>query len=192
LSSMKVLNLSGKKVFVFDSLSSTMDTARTLGETEDEPVVVALTQKTGRGRHGRVWLSPEGGLWCSVVWKHVPEELFPYLFYIASAAVVELLASYGIQANIKLPNDVLWKGKKIAGLLVENSGESVIIGIGINVNNTMRSLQDNAISCTEITGKEEDLLVMLERLLDTMEHYRASFPQNEQIFLQQWGDLLKT
>jgi BirA family biotin operon repressor/biotin-[acetyl-CoA-carboxylase] ligase len=189
---MKVLNLSGKKVFVFDSLSSTMDTARTLGETEDEPVVVALTQKTGRGRHGRVWLSPEGGLWCSVVWKHVPEELFPYLFYIASAAVVELLASYGIQANIKLPNDVLWKGKKIAGLLVENSGESVIIGIGINVNNTMRSLQDNAISCTEITGKEEDLLVMLERLLDTMEHYRASFPQNEQIFLQQWGDLLKT
>jgi len=189
---MEVLEASGKRVFWFDRLQSTMDTARELSSAEVEPVVVAVRQDSGRGRQGRRWLSPEGGLWCSVVWQRVPQSAAPYLFLLAGAAVVELLSFLGVPTRIKLPNDVFWNDRKIAGLLVEKSGESVIIGIGINVNNEMRARRENAVSCVEITGRKEDLRLVLTRLLDILEDYRIRFPQQEQFLLQKWGQLLRT
>ena len=168
-----------------------MDAARELMETESEPVVAASVQISGRGRQGREWLSPEGGLWCSVVWERVSGRVVPYLFLLAGAAVVDLLASLDIETRMKLPNDVLHGNRKIAGLLIEKSGESVIIGVGINVNNQMSALRGDATSCIEITGKREDLRRMLGCLLAILEDYRTRFPHQERIFLRKWGELLK-
>jgi BirA family biotin operon repressor/biotin-[acetyl-CoA-carboxylase] ligase len=118
-----------------------MKTAKELAQkgTAEGTVIIADTQTAGRGRLGRAWLSPEGSLAMSLILKPSLHNL-PQLVMIASLAVVRAIKKVaGLETRIKWPNDVLIKGKKVCGLLIENEvkGDKVnfaIIGIGINVN----------------------------------------------------------
>lgn len=168
-----------------------MDAARELAVKEDECVVFAETQLSGRGKPGREWISPEGGLWCSFLWKVVPDETKKYLFIMVAASVVELLGMYGIEARIKLPNDVYAGNKKIAGILIENSGKFVIIGIGLNVNNNIKEVDNNAVSCSEITGRTFSLDRMLENLTCILDAHRKNFPENKSVYLEKYMGLIK-
>lgn len=102
-------------------------------------VVIAGTQTAGRGRIGRTWLSPKGSLAMSIMLKPTLDNL-PQLIMIASLAVVRAIKQIAdLETQIKWPNDVLIKGKKVCGILIENEvkGDRInfaIIGIGINVN----------------------------------------------------------
>ena len=114
----------------YGCLGSTQDMARRLIAEEQAVglVVVADEQTAGRGRRGRAWLSPEGGLYVSVV---LPvDELLPLR---ATVAVADALIDFGVPVVAKWPNDVLVDGKKIAGILIERSGPWDLVGIGINV-----------------------------------------------------------
>ncbi len=118
-----------------------METARELVKkgAAEGTVVIAGTQTTGRGRIGRTWLSPEGSLAMSVILKPALKNL-PQLVMIASLAVVRAIKQVaGLETHIKWPNDVMIKGKKVCGILIENEVKGgrvnfAIIGIGINVN----------------------------------------------------------
>ena len=131
----------GQQLHYYPSLASTMDTAKKIAkETASEgTVVIAETQTAGRGRQGRAWLSPEGSLAVSVILKPSLDNL-PQLVMIASLAVVRAInKAASLETQIKWPNDVLIKGKKVCGILIESEvkGEKVnfaIIGMGINVN----------------------------------------------------------
>jgi len=112
-------------------VTSTQDEARRLveaGEAGPAHVVVADVQTEGRGRFGRSWLSPAGGLYATyVVRRH------PVLSLLSGLAAVRALDRFGIDAGLKWPNDVLVGDKKLAGILVETAGDVALVGIGINL-----------------------------------------------------------
>jgi len=110
---------------------STQDAARRLvdsGEAAVGDVVVADEQTEGRGRFGRSWLSPAGGLYATFVL-----ETGPLLSPLAGLGVVRALTRYGVEAELKWPNDVLIDGAKIAGILIETVRDLALVGIGLNV-----------------------------------------------------------
>ncbi|MCX7706049.1 MAG: biotin--[acetyl-CoA-carboxylase] ligase [bacterium] len=180
---MDVREISGIKVFFLEETTSTMDVARDFHEKENEFVIVAKKQTRGRGRQGRVWISDEGGLWLSVVWHKIDQNLMKYLFIISAISIIETLKIYGISAKIKFPNDIYIGSKKIAGILIENLKDCVIIGIGINVNNRIEDKMDESISCRSILGQTLDLDIFLSDLLINLEKVRNHFKKDSQELL---------
>lgn len=133
-----------QKVIFHPSVSSTQTVAHQLvNEGADEgTVVVADEQTEGRGRLGRVWNSQrQSGIWMSLVLKpNIDFRQAPQLTLVAAVAVTRALREKtGLNVEIKWPNDLLINGKKIVGILTEMQADpdrvqSVIIGIGVNVN----------------------------------------------------------
>ena len=187
---MNKIFLAGYKVFWYRTLESTMDTIMELSAGE-EIVVVAEEQSKGRGRQGKIWESPCGGLWMSTVWYHCDDLLVPYLSILSAAAVADVLESHGILCRMKLPNDLYVSGKKIAGILVEKSEKSAIIGIGINVNRHETALLEYAVSMSEIAGRTFDLLFLLEEILLRLAHHRELFSRTPSAALECWAGLLR-
>ena len=150
-------------------------------------VVVAESQTRGRGRRGRNWFSPSGGgIYTSIILRPsiTPNEA-PKLTLMASVAVAEaLLSMTSLNINIKWPNDILIKGKKIAGILTEISMEMdridyIVIGVGINVNTHRKSLppdiHDIATSIFMETGKPFPRIALLRAYLEWLEIYYDTF-----------------
>ena len=97
---------------------------------------MAETQTRGRGRRGRIWHdAPGASLLVSVIVRSsLPPARLPTLSLAAGVAVAEaLIASSGVPARLKWPNDVLVAGRKVAGILLERQGDVVIVGVGVNV-----------------------------------------------------------
>ena len=127
------------------------------------PVLVTSSLQTaGRGREKRNWVSPKGkGLYSSFGFNPGNSQNLTLLPLIAGISVIETLEKIsGIEMGLKWPNDILYKNKKIAGILIENiitaSETFCITGIGINLNHTAADfpgeLQEKAISLKMITG----------------------------------------
>ena len=102
-----------------------------IGTATDHTIVCAAAQYAGRGRYRRKWVSHHGNLYASFIFG-CPER-DSRLSYAVAVAIIDTLASYGIDATIKWPNDILLDEKKVAGVLIEYAGRFVIVGIGINV-----------------------------------------------------------
>jgi BirA family biotin operon repressor/biotin-[acetyl-CoA-carboxylase] ligase len=129
----------GRRVLVFDSLDSTNSFAAGLATADNDGLVIlADFQTAGRGRFGRVWHSrPGASLLLSVVLSP-PAELRRASILTAWAAVAVGEAVFtltGVQAKVKWPNDLLIRGKKVCGILIEQ-GRAVVVGIGLNLNQT--------------------------------------------------------
>jgi BirA family biotin operon repressor/biotin-[acetyl-CoA-carboxylase] ligase len=120
---------------------------RLLGPGADEgAVAVCDVQTTGRGRRGRSWEAPAGtAILCSVVLKP-PEERTPAeLSLVGGLAVAEAVErALGLAVQVKWPNDVMVNRRKVAGVLAEASGGAVVLGIGLNVNQTREALPADA------------------------------------------------
>jgi BirA family biotin operon repressor/biotin-[acetyl-CoA-carboxylase] ligase len=123
----------------YDRLGSTNDEARRLAESgaPHGTVVQADEQTAGRGRMARHWFSPPGNLYLSVVLRpDADNHRLAELGFVAALAVtdaVDLLLPRQVRASLKWPNDVLVRGGKIAGILLEQSAGAMIMGIGVNV-----------------------------------------------------------
>jgi len=136
----------GKKVIYYESLPSTnREAARLAAEgCEDGLTVAAGRQTEGRGRLGRNWESPAGkGIYLSVVSRPVmaPAETQIFTLAAATAVVKAIYAATGLRTGIKWPNDIVFDGKKVCGILLEMSSEAdmvnyIILGIGINYSQT--------------------------------------------------------
>lgn len=104
-------------------------------------VCLAEQQTAGRGRRGRVWTSPFGtNIYLSLLWRfNLPPAQLSGLSLAAGLAVLQALAGQGIEGpGLKWPNDILWDGRKLAGLLLELVGETggpsqVVLGVGLNL-----------------------------------------------------------
>ncbi|MDE1814005.1 MAG: biotin--[acetyl-CoA-carboxylase] ligase [Thaumarchaeota archaeon] len=131
----------GRKIYYFEKIDSTQNFALDLAQKPHESgsVVIAQRQTQGRGRLDRKWISPKGGIWMSILLRPNFEpsytSLFPMLTSLALAVSIE--KTLKIKTELKWPNDLTIKGKKIAGILIDASIESnkidyIIIGIGIN------------------------------------------------------------
>lgn len=189
----------GCKFYYYESLSSTMDEAFKLGmEGAPEGTVVCTEMQTkGRGRLGRSWFSPKyKGIYCSIILrpKLSPSDLakLTLLSAVAVAEAVEKAAN--VQAVIKWPNDLLIKNKKLAGILTELRAEVdqmkfVIIGIGLNVNNTAAQLVDGATSLKHEAGQTFSRIEILQEMLRAFERwYLRSHKNNFEEVLAAWKD----
>jgi BirA family biotin operon repressor/biotin-[acetyl-CoA-carboxylase] ligase len=128
----------GRPVIVHERVGSTNDEAGALAVqgASEGTTVIAWIQTGGRGRRGRVWLSPAGGLWLSVVLRpRVSLEQWPLVGLAASAGAAGAVREVaGVEARVKWPNDILVEDRKLGGVLIEASGTAAIAGIGINAN----------------------------------------------------------
>jgi len=121
-----------------DKIDSTNDEARRLSAAGfgHGTVVSAVEQSAGRGRRGRAWMSPPGNLHCSILLDRGSDPAAaPQLTFVAAIALRDALADLALTADfrVKWPNDVLCAGAKIAGMLLEQAGEFIILGVGVNV-----------------------------------------------------------
>lgn len=131
-----------RRVVLHDATDSTNDDARRLAQegAPDGTVVVARSQRAGRGRLGRSWHSPAGtGLYLSILLRPAgPLDRVGRYALVAAVATVEACRAMGAAgARIKWPNDVIVDGRKLAGILAElRSGAEaaeLVLGFGINV-----------------------------------------------------------
>ena len=170
----------------FDSIGSTNDYAKFKREERKNVIVIANSQTGGRGTKGRSFSSKGGGLYLSVLtfYEQFPSTRAFEIMQKCAVAVCETLEKFGLQPKIKWPNDIYVNGKKICGILVENtfSGNllgSSIVGIGLNIQNDLeKELLDIATSMYRETGKrfapsevEETLLQFLQT--DSKEKYQS-------------------
>ncbi|MBS7636666.1 biotin--[acetyl-CoA-carboxylase] ligase [Candidatus Bathyarchaeota archaeon] len=181
--------LMGKYIFFANEVASTNDWAKELAElgAPEGAVVIAETQTAGRGRLGRKWISPKGGLWLSLIFrpKLKPPETVKLIF-LAGLAVAEAIRElYGLKAETKWPNDILVDGQKVCGILSEMKtiGEKVdylIIGIGVNANINIekdfpKELGETATSIQKALGRKINLEELFRALLEKMESLYQSF-----------------
>ena len=131
----------GKRVYYFDSTDSTQNFAMEIASNDKEngTVIISKKQTVGRGRMKRKWKSPTGGIWMSIIIHPKFDVSYTTLVPIATSlalcmAIEKILK---IKPELKWPNDVTLKGKKVAGVLVDtsiisNEIENMVLGIGIN------------------------------------------------------------
>ena len=186
----------GRRIIHLDEVTSTNDVAKRHakdGETEGL-VVVARRQTHGRGRQGKEWVSPEGGLYLSVLLRPSldPKELTRLTVYSAVPVAMAIEKVTGLRTELKWPNDIQIDGRKIAGLLVEGSSQRgkiayVVLGIGINVNAEAKDLGvEGASSLSEETGQTIDQKQLLDEVLrELRSHYeqflKSEYPEDEYV-----------
>jgi len=153
------------QVRAFGRVSSTMDAAHALAQegAAEGTLVWAQRQEQGRGRLGRVWESPEGGIYCSLLVKpQRPATEIPQLSLLMGLSAAEAIRECAlVSPRVRWPNDILLNGKKVAGILLEGSnGERgtgngpmhVVVGVGINVSTAPAELPESATSLFAATG----------------------------------------
>jgi BirA family biotin operon repressor/biotin-[acetyl-CoA-carboxylase] ligase len=177
----------GKKVYYFDTVSSTMDEAFRLAMegSEEGTLVCAETQTKGRGRMGRVWTSPKGkGIYLSLILrpKLSPTDV-SQLTLLSAVVVAEVVRSFsGINARIKWPNDILVDNKKLVGILTEMNAEIdrvkfVIVGMGINVNTPLNLMPPQSTSLKAETDKSFSRVDLIKEILKNMEAWYERYQQ---------------
>ena len=189
-----------KKFIVFDEVSSTNIKAKELAQNDEEEgtIVIARIQKKGRGRFDRLWESPDGGLYLSIILRpNCSPDKATLLPLIASLVVCKTINShYHLSAKIKWPNDVRVNGKKVAGILLESEVDGnqlhyVVLGIGVNLNIDVslfpKELKNNATSILHELNATVDYHKFLEHLLCTLDNYYSMFLNgNFDTILREW------
>jgi BirA family biotin operon repressor/biotin-[acetyl-CoA-carboxylase] ligase len=134
-------------------------------------LVVADHQTAGRGRLGRTWEAPpRTAVLCSLLLKPPPLRSAPELSLVAGVAVADTLErATGLSVQIKWPNDVMLRRRKVAGCLAEGRDGAFVLGIGVNVNQTSEQLPAGAGSLRTLVGREWDREALLSSLLDDLD-----------------------
>jgi len=164
-------------------------------------VIIAEEQTGGIGRMGRVWVSPSGGIWITIVLK--PVIPIDHVFMVTMAGSVAVARAirkeFDLGALIKWPNDILIGNKKVAGLLLELSAEAdtihhCLLGIGIDVNVPLSQfsfdLQKEITSISTEVGHEVDRATFLARILNEFENRYLLIESGEyEAIIREWKSL---
>ncbi len=191
----------GQTLVYRTKVSSTMETAleQVRRDTPNGTVVVAGAQEHGKGRFDRVWISPKGGIYVSII-LYPSKAALNSLTMLASLAVLDSIKEVsGTPACIKWPNDVLIGGKKVCGILAV-SGESpskgtyAVVGIGVNINiepDAYPEIAETGTSLNAASGKTLLRIDLLCSLLENFERRYAKMAEGESQ-LAEWSEALIT
>jgi BirA family transcriptional regulator, biotin operon repressor / biotin---[acetyl-CoA-carboxylase] ligase len=184
----------------FPQVDSTNDLAREwlLHGAAQGAAVIADEQVKGRGRKGRYWHTPPGvALAVSVILRPRPDALHQITMLGALAIASTLTALGAVDVGIKWPNDVLLKGRKVSGVLVEAAWDNdqlrgVVLGMGVNirVDFTDTDLEQTAISIEPALGHPVDRADVLARLLHHVDTWTAKLGTTE--LFETWRSKLVT
>lgn len=192
--------LLGRELRYLGRVGSTQDEAFKLAQkgAPEGTVVLAEEQSGGRGRVGRSFFSPKGGLWFSFILRPPlqPQVCLPVSLMAGVAVSEAVRAVTGLPAVLKWPNDVLIGGKKVAGILAEIVAETdavrfVVCGIGVNANISAgkfpAELRPIATSLRIESGREVSLLELLCRILERLDfHYQEFLSRGPKAVLDAW------
>ena len=186
----------GQQAYYFDSIDSTQNQALKMANESKSngTIIVAEKQTGGRGRSGRKWISPKGGIWFSIILHPRFNISNITLFPIASS----LALSYAIQKTCKIstelkwPNDLTIKGKKVAGMLVDASFESneienLVLGVGINFNVNIKEIEKTlkktqnyyGISSLNENGNKAEAIELIQSFLLELEKIYEELNNNQ-------------
>jgi len=194
----------GKDIKYFKETESTNIIAREIAASVNEgTIVIAESQTAGRGRMGRKWISPEGGIWLSIILKPRVEPVYaPRITLMAGVSVAKTIQGFGLPAKIKWPNDVLINGKKVCGILTEIGAEVdiidyLVVGVGIDANvdtgTFPEEFRDNSTSLEKEMGHKINRVEFVQKLLEEFEtlyikFQKDGFPQ----ILEEWRNMSAT
>lgn len=181
-------NYIGKNLYIFHEVNSTNTLARFLAmnKIENGSVVISEKQNAAKGRSGKSWESPIGGVWLSIILNpNVDYSKLPLITLATGVAVAKTLEKIGVsKTEIKWPNDIMIYGKKVCGILTEavtkfNTIENVIIGVGIDANLDIsdfpEEIQDGTTTIEKELGKKEDEEVLIRIFLEEFEKISELF-----------------
>ena len=164
--------------YVFLKIPSTQDKAWELASAgaPSNTLIIAGMQSSGRGRHGRNWCSPAGGLWFSLL--HYPARLSDtanILLLAAKALQKSLETVAGVKTRLKLPNDLYYQDGKLAGIILEQKNDKIVLGIGVNVNFDREVLPEGLAATTlkEILGHRVSRAAILSSFLSNLRKSKA-------------------
>ncbi|MBT9130967.1 MAG: Bifunctional ligase/repressor BirA [candidate division WS2 bacterium] len=194
----------GNKIIWLEEVDSTNNYAKKLIENGEEEgtMVLARKQTRGRGREDRNWISPEGGLYLSLILKPpFPVKELSMMTLLTAVVVLEAIEKLtGFRCQVKWPNDLLLEGRKVCGVLTESKvvGEAieyVVVGVGVNVNNNMEELSTNlqypATSLQEKLGYEVEIsMVLREIILSFNKNYKLTLREGWSVILKKWKENL--
>ena len=196
----------GREIIYFDDIPSTNNQAKIKARqgADEGTVIVSEAQSIGKGRLDRSFFSPHGkGIWFSVILRppFLPQDA-PKCTLLAAVAVASAMRSFGIEAGIKWPNDILCQGRKLTGILTEMSAEMdrinyVVIGIGINVNILLEDfpedLREKAGSMAMIKGELIDRPSFFRAVLKELDIcYREICAEGFSVLIDRWRSLSVT
>ncbi len=194
----------GRQVYSYRRVRSTNEVASRIAQRggSEGTMVVAEEQTAGRGRLGRAWHSPPGvGLWFSLILRpKVDPGRISTLAICGALAVAETVYERThLPVQVKWPNDVMVRERKLAGVLTETQAELsrvrfVILGVGINVNLKIQELPERlrhrATSIQEELGRSVCRLDLLRDLLRKFEQMYGQFQEHGLApFLNRWQQL---
>jgi BirA family biotin operon repressor/biotin-[acetyl-CoA-carboxylase] ligase len=187
----------GAYIHHFDHIDSTMNEAFRLGDAGalEGTVVVAETQTKGRGRLGRHWSSPKGkGIYFSIILRPscAPSDIAGITLLAAVAVSEAIEKKTGLKVLIKWPNDILYDGRKLCGILTELKAEIervsfVCVGVGINVNTPASQLLPEATSLKNIKSEAFSRVELLQEVLKVLEsRYRTAMKEGYAPVFKEW------
>ncbi len=182
-------SLIGRKILSYDVVRSTNEIAFDMANKglEEGTVVVGDGQTHGKGRLGRHWNSPKGkGIYLSIILRPaLPPQGIAKLTLLASLSVARAVrALTSLTPQIRWPNDVLIKGKKLSGVLTEMSAEQdrlkfVVVGIGVNVNSSQELLPPEATSIRLQTGEKCSRVQLTQKLFEEFDLIYRDFKEGK-------------
>jgi BirA family biotin operon repressor/biotin-[acetyl-CoA-carboxylase] ligase len=192
-----------KQILYFDQLPSTNEHAHRLAKEgyEEGTLIIAKTQTMGKGRMGRRWVSPPGGIYLSLILRpRISPTTLPFLSLLGGGSVVSAIRDmFKIDAGLKWPNDILLNMKKVGGILLEGEtkGEEVdfvILGIGVNANIRREELPERPIwpatSIMEEMGERVDCEELTRRILISLgKGYHDFIRDGPQSLLREWSGM---
>lgn len=160
------------KIIKLDTVTSTNDYARELGEKGEREITIvsAREQTMGEGRRKRKWYSPKDkGIYMSFLLRPLNVKEITFLPLLAAYAVVKALTSYA-DIKIKWPNDLILDGKKVGGILLKiqttgNKDAFVVVGLGLNVNTSKQELPPQATSLFCTTQRQYQLQHIFDKIV---------------------------
>ncbi len=163
-----------------------------LAKLKDLDSFVSEIQNSGKGRNSKDWFSPKGGLWFSILLeKFAGNE--GALSLLCATATCEVLEEHGLLTNIKWPNDIILKGKKLGGILIEKVQGKFIIGIGLNLNLSKSDfpipLKDIVVTSKETLHKELDIEAIAKEIIKRIAKCRNNLEEIHKKYLKLSGDL---
>lgn len=195
----------GKEVYCFRETGSTQTIAQELADSgaREGTVVLAEGQTKGKGRMGRAWFSPPGkGIWVSIILRPpISLSQAGRISLTSALAVAEAIREVaGLPALIKWPNDILIRGKKAGGVLIEMTAEMdlikfICLGIGVNVNPDKfpEELKRRAASLKQEKGGDVPRLSLLREILRRLDNYYLSLKEGGfEIIADRWRGLSAT
>jgi BirA family biotin operon repressor/biotin-[acetyl-CoA-carboxylase] ligase len=196
----------GHDIHYFKEVDSTNDVAKYLAEegAEEGTIVVAEIQNRGKGRRGKTWISPPGGVWMSIILRpDIPPFNAPQLTLVTGVAVAETLKKEcDLDVGIKWPNDILIGNKKVCGILTEVNASIekvnyVVVGIGIDMNVDVPlfppDLQKGATSLKNELNTEINGALLVQKFLLEFENIYNKFKAGKfPEILNEWRSLSKT